>query len=71
MTEKFSAANFNSKADLQTGKGGSKSIVSKIPISQRTLRIESDEVQSLTKVVVGFAINDSADNKTAILPARV
>ena len=72
ITDRFSFSNCgSSKSDLQAGKGGTKSTITKLPITQKHIRIEIEESHSVTKFVVGFAMNDAADNKTAILPTRV
>ena len=43
----------------------------KVPISQRTIRFESATSEWPSKFIVGFCLNDNAENKNAILPAKV
>lgn len=70
MTDKFELKDIESK-DLQAGKGGNKNSIAKIPLSQRKVMLESESSNWLNSIVIGFCLNDSADNKTALLPSRV
>jgi hypothetical protein len=69
ITDKFELKGIEAK-DLQAGKVGTKSSIAKIPISQRVLRLESPDAQWPSKFLVGFALNDHADCKNAILPSK-
>lgn len=69
ITEKFELKSPEAK-DLQAGKAGTKSTIARIPISQRVLRLESSEAQWPSKFLIGFALNDHADCKNAILPVK-
>jgi hypothetical protein len=61
ITDKFELKNAGQEIkDIQGGKSGSKASIAKIPISQKTLRLESEQCQSPSKFVVGFVINDHA-----------
>ena len=42
-----------------------------MPISQKTIRFESATSEWPSKFIVGFCLNDNAENKNAILPAKV
>jgi hypothetical protein len=72
ITEKFTVVDATSEIkDIQLGKTGSKNPAYKIPVTTKSIKFLAEEVQHPSKFVIGFALNDHAENKTAILPSKV
>jgi hypothetical protein len=71
ITDKFEPRDLPEIKDIQVGKGGSKSPAFKIPITKKSIQLATEAAQFPTKFIIGFCLNDHADNKSAILPSRV
>ncbi len=56
---------------MQGGRVGVKSPAMRIPLDQKQLLFDAEELQWPSKIAVGFVLNDHIDNKTSILPSSL
>ena len=71
ITEQFEPVNLSEVKDIQAGRGGSKNPACKIPVTQKTIELTSNNNQWPNRFIIGFCLNDHSDKKTAILPTKV